>query len=493
MNETSRGAASRGGDPPIGGYPPAPSSTTPSHSAEAGGGATVRSAAGGGTAAGSTRASSTTTPTSNNTNSNLELPPGMSGDTDLDGLGEGLSLTRLLAGDTSNWDFSDPLGASVPTSTHNNHPGHQHPLGSYRPWEAALSLPSSTTKTSSHETSPSTFTTLTSVSTMAPPPNVLAPPSSIPTRPSPQFYQPHHYLDQRSLPSFQSQFQEIPPPYGTASAVAAASASGAVATHTPHAAVPHPHYPLVPPPVQAREIPNIQQQFLDERHIQSQHQLLTTYAGHAPPHIAQPRPHFPPTSRLAAHITGSNTASSVGSSPIVARKSQVVGATGGGSAHQHERATPSSEGVTHLSAVEAHPTLAAQLRKKTARAGSLEGSESDHSSVDTPGQVAAISSTDPTPETLAGLADAFKPPNVHHGGGLQHPTPSSHMAGDDPDKPTKKKRKRCGECGGCQKKDNCGECAPCRNDKSHQICKLRRCDRLTEKKPRKPNVSNIIF
>ena len=319
---------------------------------------------------------------------------------------------------------------------------------------------------------------------MAPPPNVLAPPSSIPTRPSPQFYQPHHYIDQRSLPSFQSQFQEIPLPYGTAAA--AAGGGGAVA-HPPHAPVPHPHYPLVPPPVQAREIPNIQQQFLDERHIQSQHQLLTTY-GHAP-HIAQPRPHFPPTSRLAAHITGSNTASSVGS-PIVARKSQVVGATGGGGSAHHERATPSSD-VTHLSAVEAHPTLAAQLRKKTARAGSLEGSESDHSSVDTPGQVAAISSTDPTPETLAGLADAFKPPSHHGHGGLQHPTPSSaHMAGDDPDKPTKKKRKRCGECGGCQKKDNCGECAPCRNDKSHQICKLRRCDRLTEKKPRKPNVSN---
>ena len=56
----------------------------------------------------------------------------------------------------------------------------------------------------------------------------------------------------------------------------------------------------------------------------------------------------------------------------------------------------------------------------------------------------------------------------------------------------KKKRKRCGECVGCQKKDNCGECAPCRNDKSHQICKLRRCDKLTEKKPRKPNVSKIV-
>lgn len=47
---------------------------------------------------------------------------------------------------------------------------------------------------------------------------------------------------------------------------------------------------------------------------------------------------------------------------------------------------------------------------------------------------------------------------------------------------TKKKRKRCGECIGCQKKDNCGDCAPCRNDKSHQICKQRRCEKLTDKK-----------
>lgn len=47
---------------------------------------------------------------------------------------------------------------------------------------------------------------------------------------------------------------------------------------------------------------------------------------------------------------------------------------------------------------------------------------------------------------------------------------------------TKKKRKRCGECIGCQRKDNCGDCAPCRNDKSHQICKQRRCEKLTEKK-----------
>ena len=57
------------------------------------------------------------------------------------------------------------------------------------------------------------------------------------------------------------------------------------------------------------------------------------------------------------------------------------------------------------------------------------------------------------------------------------------------EKGSKKKRKRCGECPGCQRKDNCGDCAPCRNDKSHQICKVRRCEKLTEKKIRKAAVS----
>ena len=138
------------------------------------------------------------------------------------------------------------------------------------------------------------------------------------------------------------------------------------------------------------------------------------------------------------------------------------------------------------------------------RTASLEGSESDNSVrslrsesdpglSDTPGQVAAISSTDTTPDTITGLAEAFKPPaDLSQGAGpggspgltmpglTQHTQP--HSLADTHDKPVKKKRKRCGECMGCQKKDNCGECAPCRNEKSHQICKMRRCERLQEKK-----------
>ena len=143
-----------------------------------------------------------------------------------------------------------------------------------------------------------------------------------------------------------------------------------------------------------------------------------------------------------------------------------------------------------------YPSAANMIAAGKVRTASLEGSESDNSvrslrseteDTMTPGQVAAISSTDPTPDTITGLAEAFKPPSeTEHSQAnlsLNHSSMSSggHQA-DTQEKPTKKKRKRCGECPGCQRKDNCGDCAPCRNEKSHQICKVRRCDRLTEKK-----------
>uniref|UniRef100_A0A182IMZ7 Uncharacterized protein n=1 Tax=Anopheles atroparvus TaxID=41427 RepID=A0A182IMZ7_ANOAO len=114
------------------------------------------------------------------------------------------------------------------------------------------------------------------------------------------------------------------------------------------------------------------------------------------------------------------------------------------------------------------PTLTKERRKM--RAPSLESSaESEGSAMEigdsgNPGQVAAISST-----------ANFKSP-MHT---MSMDTDDGGIAGE---KSTKKKRKRCGECIGCSRKDNCGDCAPCRNDKSHQICKTRRCEKLTEKK-----------
>ncbi|GIY43366.1 CXXC-type domain-containing protein [Caerostris extrusa] len=50
------------------------------------------------------------------------------------------------------------------------------------------------------------------------------------------------------------------------------------------------------------------------------------------------------------------------------------------------------------------------------------------------------------------------------------------------EKGTRKKRKRCGECPGCQTKANCGNCGPCKSVRSHQICKMRKCEQLKTKK-----------
>lgn len=103
--------------------------------------------------------------------------------------------------------------------------------------------------------------------------------------------------------------------------------------------------------------------------------------------------------------------------------------------------------------------------KRKYRASSMESSSSEASDA----QVPSISST----------ARGFKHPHIHSmtGGSNGH---DSSMDCDG--KQSKKKRKRCGECVGCMRKDNCASCAPCRNDKSHQICKMRRCEKLTEKK-----------
>ena len=121
--------------------------------------------------------------------------------------------------------------------------------------------------------------------------------------------------------------------------------------------------------------------------------------------------------------------------------------------------------------------------KRKYRASSLESSESDASLCGaTDAQVPAVSSTAPHCGDPTGLA--IRGPGFKHPVSMTGPGPGSE-SGDgsaNGDKGTKKKRKRCGECIGCMRKDNCASCAPCRNDKSHQICKMRRCEKLTEKK-----------
>lgn len=61
----------------------------------------------------------------------------------------------------------------------------------------------------------------------------------------------------------------------------------------------------------------------------------------------------------------------------------------------------------------------------------------------------------------------------------------------DSEKVTRKKRKRCGECPGCQTKANCGMCGPCKSVRSHQICKMRKCEQLKTKKEKVSDICNL--
>ncbi|XP_058523716.1 methylcytosine dioxygenase TET3 isoform X1 [Ochotona princeps] len=45
----------------------------------------------------------------------------------------------------------------------------------------------------------------------------------------------------------------------------------------------------------------------------------------------------------------------------------------------------------------------------------------------------------------------------------------------------RKKRKRCGTCEPCRRLENCGACTSCTNRRTHQICKLRKCEMLKKK------------
>ncbi|XP_065359292.1 methylcytosine dioxygenase TET isoform X2 [Calliphora vicina] len=156
--------------------------------------------------------------------------------------------------------------------------------------------------------------------------------------------------------------------------------------------------------------------------------------------------------------------------------------TGSHTPHTTQPHTPTPSTTTPLKAdkVLNSPLARVDARKKERRknrAHSLESSaESEASAMDVdpsnPGQVDAVSSTAnfKSPISSLGIGD------------------SNDGTGE---KQSKKKRKRCGECIGCQRKDNCGDCAPCRNDKSHQICKQRRCEKLTEKK--EPKAKQVVY
>lgn len=261
------------------------------------------------------------------------------------------------------------------------------------------------------------------------------------------------------LPSFQSQFNAFPQESNGETVTLTTLTSGPPSPSNSSSGLPSFHtlstvnprgYPLVPAPVQAREIPAIQQQFLDERHIH----LFQSPPGQYP----HPQYHQPPQQTALLTVVKSEPVLVAAVPPPVIYQTS-----------PHDLEGRNSPGGLLDSR---------KKERRKVRASSLESStESDgvgSSSVESSGQVAAVSST-------AG----FKSP-------LMSGHPMGNMVGqqvdlddcDNGEKPVKKKRKRCGECIGCQRKDNCGDCAPCRNDKSHQICKMRRCEKLTEKKVR---------
>lgn len=318
------------------------------------------------------------------------------------------------------------------------------------------------------------------------------------------------------LPSFQSQFQSYNDPSGTNPSETSLTTLTNLTPVSPNSSSPQSqnlnfhtlstvnprNYPLVPAPVQAREIPSIQQQFLDERHIQM----------YTPTNITTLNNTIHPSNIFSGHNGTIIQGTQLIQSPTVVtvlkpepnnilKLDSSLAALQDGlkiqnlhpTQFQNPMSTMLDNGYNSLDKKingfgMGSPTRN-DFRKKERRkirASSLESSatESDGASSnmemsENSGQVAAISST-------AG----FKSPHGQHGGHQGHGNGNGSMeldmeiSGGQTDKQVKKKRKRCGECIGCQRKDNCGDCAPCRNDKSHQICKQRRCEKLTEKKVR---------
>lgn len=239
---------------------------------------------------------------------------------------------------------------------------------------------------------------------------------------------------------------------------------------------PHSRYPLVPAPVQAREIPTIQQQMMDERHIR----MFESPQGSDPAPSSTTPAQASPNTQPPTGSGGSGSSCSSGSS-----SSNNSNNNNNGPQQQQGQQSGSYDNSPSLLRLEGSVRVGV---KRAGRAGSLESSESDASvsGTENSGQVSSVSSTavnnSDASNTPAGMGASASVPCSE--GGFRPPPPQQPPPPQDdpPEKPVKKKRKRCGDCVGCQRKDNCGDCAPCRNDKSHQICKMRRCDKLTEKR-----------
>lgn len=433
------------------------------------------------------------------------LPPFSTFSTEMDA-GGGFGSDRLFTDtrllDISSWDYYGETrlldrsenGLSVIASQ-----------PQYRPWE---SKPIDST---SQESLRHTFTSTTPISTFA---DAFSQNGGVP-----------------KLPSFQSQFQTFNEPTTVTSSEPTtlttltnltpvspnpSSPGGHLTTlntsfHT-LSAVNTRNYPLVPAPIQAREIPSIQQQFLDERHIQLYTHpttSLTTLSNTIHSATIFPAQNgtilqnnqiiATPTVVTVLKSEPTNMADLKIGTNLAALQESELKIQNVGLHHtqfQNPMSTVLDNGIYNgldkklngINTTMDSPTRN-DFRKKERRkirASSLESSaESDGASSnmevssENSGQVASVSST-------AGFKS-------HHVLTANSGIETDEISGGNADKQVKKKRKRCGECIGCQRKDNCGDCAPCRNDKSHQICKQRRCEKLTEKKVCMPFLSTFFF
>nr|XP_049702962.1 DNA N6-methyl adenine demethylase isoform X4 [Helicoverpa armigera] len=235
-------------------------------------------------------------------------------------------------------------------------------------------------------------------------------------------------------------------------------------------------FPIVPAPLQARELAPAGQAYIDDRHIQLYQPNIATINAYPTQNgiLHQNGTLLHQNGSLIQNIQSPTVVHVLKNEPFDVKALQEKYTPNG--LHHSNFQNPmlidnGYEKKTNGFGTGSSPTRS-DFRKKERRKMRANSTESDGSNMEvgseSSGQVAAVSST-------AG----FKSPM--HGA---PPMNTGPMEMDDitSEKQTKKKRKRCGECIGCQRKDNCGDCAPCRNDKSHQICKQRRCEKLTEKK-----------
>lgn len=155
-------------------------------------------------------------------------------------------------------------------------------------------------------------------------------------------------------------------------------------------------YPLVPAPIQARDIPSIQQQYIDERHIQLYQPITTTATFH---HPAPPQPHQGIVTVLknehvnydlknGIHHTSfqnspmmDNSSSFLDSSNIITPKVS------------NKNGTPTTHTTKETRKKERRKIRASSLESST-ESDASSAMDIDGNSSGNPGQVAAVSSSD---------------------------------------------------------------------------------------------------